>query len=432
MTSLERRYFDPIEAAPREEIERRQLQRLLEQVQHTYQRSLLVRREWENVGLRPSDIRHVRDFTERAPFIDKAAIQRYRADTGDPMGGVLAGSPADVSLYGTSSGTTGDPTLFAESWTARGEMIFTPRDIWETGLRPGDYLIDVQMVIRSIGRLYFQDMGGVPIFFHHDASDVPRMIAACLKYRPTWMFHISSPLIYALERLEAETQIDLADVFSSFKGVIYGGEPMGRHNRDLMRRWGVPVFEFTSLGDCGTAWECQARDGFHAWEDLVLFEVVDPATGASVPSGGRGEMVCTALVDKVDPLVRFRSGDLVRWTNQRCACGRTHARYWPLGRAGDETLVNGRSVMPTDVWAAVESVPETASGLFQIIRPQREVTQLKLRVGYDGAPDLDDLASRVAIAVEKAIGLKPEVELMPNVEIVKFGPPHKIPRTARQ
>lgn len=429
---MESRYFDPIETAPRSEIERVQEQRLFEQIRHVYERSPLVRREWDKVGLKPSDIRSVGDFKSLAPFIEKATIQNFRAETGDPMGGVLAGDPSEVALYGTSSGTTGDPTMFAESWTARGEMIFTPRDIWETGLRPGDYLIDVQMVIRSIGRLYFQDLGATPIFFHHDASDVPRLIEACVKYRPSWMFHISSPLIYALERLEAETKIDLRDVFSSFKGVIYGGEPMGRHNKDLMQRWGVPVFEFTSLGDCGTAWECQARDGFHAWEDLVVFEVIDPETGAPVPSGGRGEMVCTALVDKVDPLIRFRSGDLVRWTNEKCACGRTHARYWPLGRAGDELLVNGRSVMPTDIWTAVESVPETASGLFQIIRPQREVSELKLRVGYDGKPDMDDLKRRLADAVEKNTGLRPTVELMPNTEIVKFGPPHKIPRTAKQ
>jgi phenylacetate-CoA ligase len=429
---LDRRYFDSVETAPRHEIEARQWARLREQVQHTFARSPLVRREWEKAGLSPDDIRSIDDFKARAPFIDKAAIQAFRAETGDPMGGVLAGDLSEVALYGTSSGTTGDPTMFAESWTARGEMIFTPRDIWETGLRPGDHLIDVQMVIRSIGRLYFQDMGATPIFFHHDASDVARMLSACVRYRPTWMFHISSPLIYALERMEAETKVDLRDAFSSFRGVIYGGEPMGRHNRDLMERWGVPVFEFTSLGDCGTAWECQARDGFHAWEDLVLFEVIDPVSGAPVESGGRGEMVCTALVDKVDPLIRYRSGDLVRWTNEKCACGRTHARYWPLGRVGDETLVNGRSVMPTDVWTAIESVPETAAGLFQIIRPQRDLSELKLRVGYDGQPELNDLAARVAKAVEAATGIRPNVELMPNTEILKFGPPHKIPRTTRQ
>lgn len=431
-SNLESRYFDPIETAPRAEIERLQQQRLIEQVQHVYERSALVRGAWDAAGLRPADIRSTADFKRLAPFMEKSTVQRFRAESGDPMGGVLAGEHSEVALFGTSSGTTGDPTLFAESWTARGEWIFTPREIWELGLRPGDYVADMQMVMRSIGRLYWLDAGAIPIFFHHDASDVERFAEWSLKYRPVWMFHSSSPLIYALERLEIEKGVDMKDVFSSYKAVIYGGEPMGKHNRALVERWGAPVYEFTSLGDCGTAWQCRQKDGFHAWEDLVLFEVIDPETGEQVPSGGRGEMVATSLVDRLDPLIRFRSGDLVRWTNEKCGCGRTHARYWPLGRAGDETVVAGRSVMPTDVWTAVESVAETASGLFQIIRPQREVSELKLRVGYDGIPDMDDLKRRLADAVEASTGLRPSIELMPNTEIVKFGPPHKIPRTAKQ
>lgn len=429
---MDQKYFDPIEIAPRQAIEQLQQERLLEQVQHVYARSALVRSAWAAAGITPNAIRSTADFKRLAPFLDKTAIQKHRAESGDPMGGVLAGDPSLISIYGTSSGTTGDPTLFAESWTEPGDWIFTPRDLWETGLRPGDYVADVQMVIRSIGRLNWLDAGAIPIFFHHDASDMPRFVEWSLKYRPTWMFHLSSPLIYALERMEAETGLDVKQVFSSYKAVIFGGEPMGKHNRALMQRWNVPVFEFTSLGDCGTAWECQERDGFHAWEDLVLFEVIDPITGAPIPSGGRGEMVITALVDKLDPLIRFRSGDLVRWTNERCGCGRTHARYWPLGRAGDELVVAGRSVMPTDVWEAIESVPETASGLFQIIRPQREVDELRLRVGYEGAPDLTDLSARVADAVVAATGHRPRIELVPNSEIVKLGPPHKIPRTAKQ
>jgi phenylacetate-CoA ligase len=163
-----------------------------------------------------------------------------------------------------------------------------------------------------------------------------------------------------------------------------------------------------------------------------VYEVIDPETGEQVPSGGRGEMVVTNLVDRMDPLIRFRSSDFVEWTEEKCGCGRTHARFWPLGRVGDELVVAGRSVMPRDVWDAIETVPETASGLFQIIRPQREVEVLKLRVGYEGSPDLVDLERRVADSVEQAIGVLPQIEFTPNSEIIKLGPPHKIPRTAKQ
>jgi phenylacetate-CoA ligase len=428
----ERRYFDRVEVLPRAELLKLQEKRLLEQVAYVAERSPLVKRVWADAGVAAADIRSTEDFKAKVPFTDKDSLRQFRDATGDKYGGVLCADESEIDLVGTSSGTTGDPTIFGESWTAPGDYLFSPREAWELGLRPGDYFADVGHTLRSIGRLYYHDAGAVPVFFDHDASDLPRFVEWSLKYRPTWMFHLSSPLIYGLARLEAETGVDLRDVFSSYTAVIYGGEPMGKQARELVTRWQVPVYEFTSLGDSGTGWECREKTGFHAWEDLVLFEVIDPDTLEPVPSGGRGEMVVTNMVDRMDPLIRFRSSDFVEWTEEKCGCGRTHARFWPLGRVGDELVVAGRSVMPRDVWDAIEQVPETASGLFQIIRPQREVEVLKLRVGYEGSPDLADLDRRVADSVEEAIGVRPIIEFTPNSEIIKLGPPHKIPRTAKQ
>jgi len=427
----ERRFYDPIEGIARDRLEALQEQRLLEQVGYVYERSQLVRETWSKAGISAADIRSAADFRRLVPFIDKDALRHHRDSRDDGFGGVLCIDPSDLTLIGTSSGTTGDPTIFGERWTDPGDWIWTPREMWELGLRPGDYVADIDAVLRSVGHLCFRDAGAIPIFFNHDAADLPRFVDWSLKYRPTFMFLLSSVLIYGLARLEAERGIDMRDVFSSYKCLAYGGEPMGKQARELMERWQAPVYQFSSLGDCGTGWECQARDGFHAWEDLVLFEVIDPLTGLPTPDGERGEMVITSLVDRTDPLVRFRSGDLVRWTAAPCACGRTHARYWPLGRVTDETIVAGRSVMPRDIWSAIEETPETAAGMFQIIRPERDMDVLRLRVGYDGAPDLAVLAETLRGAVSRATGIVPEIVLIPAAEIVKLGPPHKIPRTAK-
>jgi phenylacetate-CoA ligase len=106
---------------------------------------------------------------------------------------------------------------------------------------------------------------------------------------------------------------------------------------------------------------------------------------------------------------------------------------WPLGRKSDEIVVDGVSVLPLDVWGAIESVDACAMGLFQVIRAERQVDRLRLRVGYslEPAPRLDSVRDELMAAVLGATGVEPEVELVPNEALLRLGPPHKIPRVAR-
>ena len=215
--------------------------------------------------------------------------------------------------------------------------------------------------------------------------------------------------------------------------MIFAGEPIGPRARARVESWGLELFLQTSLGDVGAATECAEHDGCHMWEDCAHIETLDPQGTEPVGDGERGELVSTTLVDKIAPLIRYRSDDLVRVTREPCACGRTHGRVWPLGRKGDEVVVEGTSVLPGDVWAAVEGVDETSAGLFQVIRTGREVDRLRLRVGYasEGDKGLADLKTRVTDAVHAAVGVQPDVDLVENAELLRQGPPHKIPRVTK-
>jgi phenylacetate-CoA ligase len=204
---------------------------------------------------------------------------------------------------------------------------------------------------------------------------------------------------------------------------------LGPRARRLVDSWGLELFDHTGVGDVGAATECREHNGCHVWEDTALIEVLDPDGDEPVADGERGELVSTTLMNLVSPLVRYRSDDLVRFTREPCACGRTHGRVWPLGRKSDEVVVDGRSVLPLDVWPAIEDVPETAAGLFQVVRPQRELGRLRLRVGY--ARVGPGLQGRVEDAVEAHLGLRPDVELVEQEVLLRQGPPHKIPRVVR-
>ena len=429
---MDDRYFQPeLETMPRGDLEQLQLDKLLAQVPYAYEHSALVRETWEAAGVHPRDIHSMDDFTERVPFLDKDAIRRFRDRHGDPYGGLLCIPERELVAIYSTSGTTGDPTPTPQGESQGGGL---GREFWELGVRPGDHMVMLLFTFRGVSVFRnMHDIGAIPIFFDHTPSELARLAEAGRRYQPTGLYLLSGPLIMAIDALAPSMGVDPKELFSSYRGAVYGGEPLGPRARQLVDEWGIELFLHTAVGDAGAATECAEHDGCHWWEDGVLVEHLDPEGSDPVGPGARGEMVVTSLNDRVAPLIRFRSDDLVHLSRARCGCGRTHGRIWPLARKTDEVVVDGRSVIPTDVWAAIESVPATSSGFFQVIRPQRDLDRLRLRVGYHAPLREPEAAVRdaVADAVHAAVGLMPDVELVPEAELLKLGPPQKIPRVAK-
>jgi phenylacetate-CoA ligase len=422
-------YDEGAETMARPAIEALQAERLVELLPHAYEASPLIREAWDAVGLRPADVRGLEDLRAKVPFIDKEALRRFRDERDDPYGGMLAVDPAELTAIMSTSGTTGDPTLVPEVWGGERPGVMT-RDFWGMGVRPGDHLSLFLFSYRGPVYGFAHTLGAVPLLFDHDLAELPRLCELSLRYRPTALYNVGNTTLHALADLsgDGEGATDLRDVFSSYRGVVVAGEPVGARARAQAAAWGAELFEHTSVGDVTAGFECPEHAGLHVWEDSVVVECLDPQGDEPVADGEPGELVATTLFNRVWPLVRYRSGDLVRVTRDACACGRTHARVWPLGRLGDEVVVDGRPVLPLDVWDAVESAPGAGLGLFQVLRPAREVDVLRLRVGH--RPGEGDTAGAVRAAVLEAIGIEPEVELVTEAELLRLGPPHKIPRIA--
>jgi phenylacetate-CoA ligase len=416
------RYLEPeLETMPRAELERLQEQRILELVPRAYERSSFYRAHWDAAGANPAQVRSMADFAARIPFMSKDDIRAFRERTGDPFGGMLLVPPEELCSLTTSSGTTGDPEFFPEIWDQ-----FMPlptdwaRSLWELGVRPGDRVLGLPGTFR--GQIYhaYQVIGAVPLFLDTWIGRWKEVLPAIEHHRPTTVLAVF-PNIMELDNLSQHH--DLRRAFSSLKGLIFSGQPLGRMRRKIEEEWGVKVFMFTSAGDCGTAWECQEHDGYHLWEDYALFECLRP-DGTPADDGEVGELVSTNLDDPAAPIIRYRTGDLVRMTRARCGCGRTHARCWVLGRVGDETVVGDRQVVLTELWEAIEGVPACEQALFQIIRRSREVDELRLRVGYnpDRAPDLEALHAALIRAISDAVGLRPHLELVTEDELIARAP----------
>src|SRR5262249_49404227 len=161
------------------------LETLLSLLPDAYERAPLVRETWDAGGVHPRDIKTLDDFRERAPFLDKRALRRWRDERGDPYGGLLTADPHDLTAIMSTSGTTGDPTLLPEQW-GRGSAprAVMYRDFWEMGVRPGDRVALVLFTYRGPTYGFVQSLGAVPVLFDFTPDEMERFCELSLRYRP--------------------------------------------------------------------------------------------------------------------------------------------------------------------------------------------------------------------------------------------------------
>jgi phenylacetate-CoA ligase len=428
------RYFEPdVELMPRADIEALQEERILELVPYAYERSALYRTVWDEAGVHPRDIKSMADFNERIPVINKDVVRAFRDKHDDPYGGLLCVEPSELTAIMSSSGTTGDATFFPERFDTWAPLATSyVRDYWETGLRPGDHTLPPSVTFRGSGYHTDRLAGTIPLAFNTWIGNWEGLFEVIARYQVRYCQWLG-PVVAEIDRLGSK--YDLREVFAPLKAASFAGEPLGARTKAKIRdEWGVELFMWTSAADTGSSWECGEHDGYHLWEDHAVFEALDPLSRQAVPEGDIGELVATDIDNLVAPLIRYGSEDLVRLSYQTCGCGRTHARQWPTGRAGDLTVVQGVGVMPMEVWSVIEQQDETSAAIFQIIRPAREVDRLRIRVGYDepGTTDVGELRERLEQSLLETIGVRPELELVPEGEIIaRSSSAAKIPRVAK-
>jgi phenylacetate-CoA ligase len=428
------RYFEPdVELMPRADIEALQEERILELVPYAYERSALYRKVWDEAGVHPRDIKSMADFTERIPVINKDTVREFRDRYDDPYGGLLCVEPSELTAIMSSSGTTGDATLFAEKfdrWAPLGAS--NARDYWELGLRPGDHTLPPSVTFRGAGHSAERVIGTIPLSFNTWIGNWEGLFDVIARYEVRYCQWLG-PVVAEIDRLGSK--YDLREVFAPLKAASFAGEPLGARVKAKIRDvWGVELFMWTSAADTGSSWECREHDGYHLWEDHAVIEALDPETRQPVAEGAIGELVATDIDNIAAPLIRYGSDDLVRLSRQTCGCGRTHTRQWPTGRSSDLTIVDGHGVMPMEVWAVIEQYDETSAALFQIIRPEPVLDRLRIRVGYDepSTADVAELRERLEQHLLEVVGVRPELDMVPEGEIIaRSSSAAKIPRVAK-
>jgi phenylacetate-CoA ligase len=405
-----------------------QAERLRTQVRYVYATTPFWRRKFDAAGLTPDDIRGLEDL-ERIPFCTKAELQEDQA-AHPPFGSYTASPRHRWARFMTTSGTTGRPlrrVFSARDWRYAIERFLRQ----PTQLRPGDVVVILGPVDGLMGPTAGMEaaMAQGALVVCAGLYDSRTKLQLIQELRPAAVSGTASYLLYLAEVARAEG-VDLPALGIRQVGSV--GEPgaaVPETRARLQAAWGVEHvhdgYGLTELFPLGG--NCRQSTSLHLPDDLVLTEVVDPATGRRLPPGERGELVFTNLIGDTQPLLRYRSGDIGRLApDEPCACGCTWTRIEGgiEGRVDDMIWYRGVNVFPSAVEAVVRRYAELGGEFQLVVSQQGALPTLTVRAELAAGQPLE-LAERLQPRLQEA--LRAALRVQPAVELVPHG---TLPRTA--
>jgi phenylacetate-CoA ligase len=367
---------------------------------------------------------HLDDLAQ-LPLIDKEMLRQSQR-LHPPFGDYLAAAESEIARIHRTSGTTGTAMNLALSRRdAEETAIVGARAQSASGLGPA------HRVVHCLNyRLW---MGG---FTDHSTLEATGATVVPFGVGETQLLirtigelgitAISCTPSYpqVLEQVIAEHCPQMKPRDLGLKLGLFGGES-GLDDPEFRRRlesvWGFKVRNANyGVTDVFTTFAGQSEidnDLHFVALDVLHPELIDAASGKVLDwqEGAKGELVLTHLTRQCQPLVRFRTGDIIMITSiGKARCGRTAPRFRVVGRSDDMVVVRGINAFPAQV-ASILNQFEVLSGEYRIVLDGPSPYAL-LPVEAElaaGNHDAEALAAAIEQRIKREIGVSARVTLLP-------------------
>lgn len=233
---------------------------------------------------------------------------------------------------------------------------------------------------------------------------------------------------YALRLAEVAAQENLPLRDSHVRVLVVAGESGGSvpaTRAQLQKLWhGVRVFDHHGMTEVGpVSYECPARPGvLHVIEESYLTEIIDPTTGQPVLAGQPGELVLTPMGRVGCPVLRYRTGDLVKAAAQRvCACGTSDLALEGgiFSRIDDMVVVRGVNVYPSAIDEIIRGIGSIAE--YRVtVDVTRALPELKIEIEVSLAADAQGARDELEKSLHRALALRIPVHVVAPETLPRF------------
>jgi phenylacetate-CoA ligase len=417
-------YYEPqFECASRDEMRAVQSKRLAEMAERCYNNIPFYRRKFDEMGLKPGDIRSIDDL-QKLPFT-------YKQDLRDnyPFG-LFASGRDDLRRIHASSGTTGKQTVVG--YTENDLDIWArsvARGLTSIGGKKSDYV--------HISYGYGLFTGGLGLHYGAEklgATAIP-VSSGNTKRQVQIMQDFGSDILcctpsYAIFIGETIRDMGIDPKSLPLRAGVFGAEPwtegMRKQIESLLAIKAYDIYGLSEIAGPGVACECEYQNGMHIQEDFFYPEIIDPDTEEVLPYGQYGELVFTCIGKEALPLIRYRTRDICKLDNSPCACGRTTIRMAkPQGRSDDMLIIRGVNVFPSQVEHVLLSLgmePNYQLVVDRINNLDRMEVQVEMSDAMfsDTVKDIETVERKIAEELHSTLNITAKVRLLE---------PHSIPRS---
>ena len=410
-------FWDP-ELQTMDPARRRALQdeRLRTMIRTIFERPVpLFRRRIESAGIAsPDDVKSIDDLSS-IPTVVKQDLRDAEAAV-PPWGDYRFTDPRACVRLGTSTGTTGQPTI--SLWTRNDLFIeyeSAARNWWRMGNRPGMIATHAHPAYLYAGgpmlSSAYEYFGFLNVWV--PPPDTDELAESTLRFwqRVTPDIPFMGFSTGRFFEVAAKLGIDPKSAGLEFKAMP--GFGMGK---------GLPLL--TAGAECyaylGGA--CGQLPGAHIHEDWCVVQAVDPETGREVPDGEWGNLTVTTL-GRDNGLLRYDLEEACALLREPCPCGETSIRGLWGGRFKDLLSSQGKRFQVTELEGALRKVPEINEPTLEyvVVKPTGDDAPLVIRVECATAADPADVVRRIDALVAEHLGIRSVCELIERGSLPRSG-----------
>lgn len=415
---MDKMYIPAIESQSQAEIKLFQEAKLKELLEYLNANSTFYKRFFKQHKVNISDIQTLEDLA-KIPTTSKDDLQRYNKD-------FLCVEPSKIIDYLTTSGTAGEPVVFAETESDLQRLAYNEYISFACATASPSDIFQLMVTLDRrfmAGMAYYEGIRKLGAASVRVGPGNPGLQFDTIeRIKPTALVTVPSFLLKLIDYAE-KNNIDYKN--TSIKKAICIGESIRSDDftlntlgRKITEKWDIKLFSTYASTEMGTAFtDCEYGCGGHHHPEMIIVEFLDDKEQAVKP-GNAGEVCITTLGVEGMPLLRFKTGDICNHHTEKCACGRTSMRLGPvIGRKNQMIKYKGTTLYPPALYDVLTDIEGVENYIINIDKNEIGTDSIVIWVGTKNPGK--ELEKEIKDCFRTKLRVAPDVKFFAPQEIAK-------------